>query len=76
MWREVFFGGAITLSSVGTCRGTSSCGDDAKTPVGKPIRADQDLVGGRAKRVIVPLRGTDWGVVSCPQVSSLYEALT
>ena len=47
--------------TVGTCRGTSGCGDDAKTPVGKPVRADQDLDGGRAKRVIVPLRGTDWG---------------
>ena len=54
----------------------SGCGDDAKTPVGKPVMADQDLDGGRVKRVIVPLRGTDWGVVSCPQVSSLYEALT
>ena len=29
--------------------------------MGKPVRADQDLDGGRAKRVIVPLRGTDWG---------------
>ncbi len=42
-------------------RGTSGCGDDAKTPVGKPVRADQVLDGGRVKRVIVPLRGTDWG---------------
>ena len=40
---------------------TSGCGYDAKTLVGKPVRADQDLDGGRVKRVIVPLRGTDWG---------------